>query len=145
MRTKKHIAIFLFVIFLISYFFSFYLVNVEQSKTVNSSISKKINPIGRIIGLKLYTNGVLVVGMSEIEGKNGEKIKPYENSEIKEGDLITSADDKEVKTAQELVDIINKSDGKDISIKYQRNGNEIYTNITPALMKDRKLYAWSMD
>ncbi len=33
--------------------------------------------------MKLYTDGVLVVGMSEIEGK-----RPYENTGIQEGDRI---------------------------------------------------------
>ena len=29
----------------------------------------KVIPVGKAIGMKLYTDGVLVVGMSEIEGK----------------------------------------------------------------------------
>src|SRR5699024_5856101 len=37
----------------------------------------EVVPIGKIIGLKLYTNGVLVVGMSEIEDCNNNLIKPY--------------------------------------------------------------------
>lgn len=32
-------------------------------------------PIGKAIGMKLYTQGVLVVGMSEIEGKSHMKIR----------------------------------------------------------------------
>ena len=45
-------------------------------------------PVGNIAGIKLYTNGVLVVGMSEIEGMDNKKYKPYENTGIKEGDRI---------------------------------------------------------
>ena len=145
MKNKKQIAIFLCIIFLISYVFSFYLVDAEASKNVSSSISKKVNPIGRIIGLKLYTNGVLVIGMSEIEDENGQKVKPFENTGIKEGDLIKSANGKEIKTAKELIEIINESEGNDISIKYQRDEDDIYTNITPVRIKDRKLHARFMD
>ena len=35
--------------------------------------------LGNIAGVKLYTSGILVVGMSEIEGVDNKKHKPYEN------------------------------------------------------------------
>ena len=38
----------------------------------------------------MYTKGVLVVGMAEIEGE-----KPYSNTEIKEGDITFEFDEKE--------------------------------------------------
>ena len=53
----------------------------------------KVIPVGNIAGVKLYTSGVLVVGMSEIEGIDSKKYKPYENTGIKEGDTITHIND----------------------------------------------------
>ena len=38
--------------------------------TLNVLEDIEVIPIGNIIGLKLYTNGVLIVGMSEIENIN---------------------------------------------------------------------------
>ena len=49
----------------------------------------KVIPVGTIAGVKLYTSGVLVVGMSEIQGMDDKIYKPYENTGIKEGDTIT--------------------------------------------------------
>ena len=53
----------------------------------NTNITKiediEVVPVGKIIGLKLYTDGVLVVGKSEIEDINNNLIKPYENIDIK--------------------------------------------------------------
>ena len=40
--------------------------------------------MGNLIGAKLYTSGVLVVGMSEIQGKDFQKHKPYADSGIEE-------------------------------------------------------------
>ena len=37
--------------------------------------NKGVVPVGRVIGVKLYTNGVLVVGMSEIYGIDTNKYK----------------------------------------------------------------------
>lgn len=60
-------------------------------KNVNVDILPRttVIPVGSIAGVKLYTSGVLVVGMSEIEGMDNKKYKPYENTGIKEGDTIT--------------------------------------------------------
>lgn len=44
----------------------------------------KVVPMGNLIGAKLYTSGVLVVGMSEIQGDDQQKHKPYEGSGIEE-------------------------------------------------------------
>ena len=65
------------------------LFNLFNVKTVNVSTvqNTKVIPLGNIIGIKLYSDGVLVIGMTEIEGK-----KPYENTGIREGDLITKVD-----------------------------------------------------
>ena len=62
----------------LSLFDNIMLKNVEVSVLPKT----KVIPVGSIAGVKLYTNGVLVVGMSEIEGKDSKKYKPYENSKI---------------------------------------------------------------
>ena len=40
-------------------------------------------PVGSIAGIKLYTSGVLVVGMSEIQVQDNNNYTPYKNSGIK--------------------------------------------------------------
>ena len=70
-----------------------------QVKEVSVNVIEDIEvvPLGELIGMKLYTNGVLVVGMSEIYGENNKTYKPYENTGIEEGDTITKIDDKDIK------------------------------------------------
>ena len=53
-------------------------------KNVNVDVlpRTKVIPVGSVAGVKLYTSGVLVVGMSEIEGEDSKKYKPYENTGI---------------------------------------------------------------
>ena len=74
------------------------LFNTFNVKEVSVSIIDKttVVPVGQVSGLKLYTNGVLVVGMSEIKGIDNQKYKPYENSGIEEGDRITKINNEEV-------------------------------------------------
>lgn len=147
MKTKRKIASILLITFLISYIFSFYINTLAEVREVSSEMTKKVYPIGRLIGLKLYTNGVLVVGMSEIEGIDGRKYKPYENTGIREGDMIKSVNGNEIQNTTQLMSIINDSKGQDISIKYQRDNDEIYTTIKPVEMADKSymLGIWVRD
>ncbi len=102
--------------------------NIFKLKEINVNvISKtKVIPMGNAIGMKLYTDGVLVVGMSEIEGK-----KPYENSGIKEGDRIVQIDKKAIDNTEDLMEAVNKCNGKEISVKYIRDNTTITTSIKP--------------
>ena len=110
--------------------------------SVNVIPKTKVIPLGNSIGLKLYTDGVLIVGMSEIDGE-----KPYQNSDIKEGDRIISIDDENIETTQKLIETVNQSNGKDITIKYMRQNKELETSIVPAKTKDNeyKLGLWVRD
>ncbi len=120
--------------------------NVKDVK-VNIIERTKVVPVGEIAGLKLYTNGVLVVGMSEIKGMDNTKYKPYENSGIKEGDMIVEIEDNLVTDTDELINIVNKSEGRELNIKYLRNGETLDCNITPVKTneKEYKLGLWVRD
>ncbi len=85
---------------------------------VNVIPKTKVIPVGSIAGVKLYTNGVLVVGMSEIEGIDNKKYKPYENTGIKEGDTITKIDEHEISSTNDLIKTVNMSNGNNIRVQY---------------------------
>lgn len=110
--------------------------------SVNVVPKTTIVPLGNAIGLKLYTEGVLIVGMTEIEGK-----KPYENSGIKEGDRIISINDTQISSTEDLVETVNSSNGKEITIKYIRDETEETTNMVPVQTKEKeyKLGLWVRD
>ena len=133
---KKIIPIILIIICLSMYINLLGIESNFYAEAVSASTNRYVNPIGRTVGLKLYTNGVLVVGMSEIDGIDGNKYMPYSECGIKEGDMIKEINGKEISNTQELINIVNSSNGKEISIKYQRNEELIYTSITPIKGKD---------
>lgn len=115
--------------------------------TVNVIPNKVVIPGGETIGLKLYTNGVLVVGMSEIEGIDNEKYKPYENSGIEEGDMIVKIDNKAITCTADLIEEVNNSFGHNLEISYIREGNIYNTNIIPTQTdsNEYKLGLWVRD
>lgn len=124
--------------------FSLNLFNLFNVKDVSVNIIPKttVVPVGEAIGMKLYTEGVLVVGMSEIEGK-----KPYENSGIKEGDRIIQINENNINNTNELMEEVNASLGNKIDIKYVHNEETITTSIKPVKNKDNeyKLGLWVRD
>ena len=119
----------------------FNLINVKEIE-VNTIPNTTVIPLGNLIGLKLYTSGVLVIGMTEIEGK-----KPYENSGIEEGDMIVEVNNKEVTCTAELISTVNEAKGEDLNIKYVRDGVEHVANIEPIRTEknEYKLGLWVRD
>ena len=104
-------------------------------------------PLGNSVGLKLYTNGVLVVGMSEIKGEDNINYKPYENSGIEEGDRIIQVNNIAIKNTEELIKNVNKSNGNELEIVYVRDNDELKTSIKPAKTSsdEYKLGLWVRD
>ncbi len=125
------------------------LFNSIPLKQVEVNVIKKtkVIPLGNAIGLKLYTKGVMVVGMSEIEGEDKNKYKPYENTGIKEGDMIVGIDDVSVTCISELIDTVNKSNGDEVEVKYIRDSDTKVTSITPVKTSssEYKLGLWVRD
>lgn len=125
------------------------LFNTFNVKEIDMSIIDEttVIPVGQVSGLKLYTNGVLVVGMSEIKSTDNQKYKPYENSGIEEGDRIIKINEEEVTDTKKLIEIVNKSSGKNLKIEYIRNNETKIANITPVEYTDGtyKLGLWVRD
>ena len=125
------------------------LFNNIHLKDINLEVlpKTKVIPIGKLAGVKLYTNGVLVVGMSEIEGEDNNKYIPYKESGIKEGDTIISINNKEIENTEDLIKKVNNSDGKEIYIKYIHENKYQECSITPVKTgkKEYKIGLWVRD
>ena len=98
----------------------FNIINLKEIE-VNTIPNTTVIPLGNSVGLKLYTSGVLVVGMTEIEGQ-----KPYENTGIEEGDMIVEINKQEVTCTAELIECVNNSNGEEYTanmepIKTEKN------------------------
>lgn len=119
----------------------FNLIDIKNIE-VNTIPDAKVIPLGNSVGLKLYTSGVLVVGMTEIEGE-----KPYESSGIEEGDMIVEIDKKEITCTSDLISTVNNSNGSNLNIKYLRDGKEYIATMLPIKTKNNeyKLGLWVRD
>ena len=97
---------------------------------VTYAYSDYIIASGENVGIKVNSNGVLVVGLYEIDNKY-----PAKDQGIRIGDLITHVNDKKISNIESLVKEIENSKDS-IKITYIRNNKENYTNLK--LYKDNK-------
>lgn len=129
-----------------SYNLSLFGFNLKKVKT-NILSTTKVVPVGRLVGLKLYTQGVLIVGMNEIKGYDNRIYKPYEEAGLEQGDSIIEINDVEVNSTEELMSCVSKCRGKTIDVTYIKDGKVLETQITPVKTSDNtyKLGLWVRD
>ena len=108
-------------------------VNVEVVDELHVSI------LGTPFGMKLYTDGVLVIDITTVETVSG-SISPGEDAGVKKGDYILSADGRQVLTNEELSAAVAASGGNRIKLVIKRGGTQKTVYVTPALSKETNSY-----
>ncbi len=121
--------------------------NKVKNVTIDTLENVEVVPIGKIIGMKLYTNGVLIVGMSQIENADKQYVSPFVNCDIQEGDTIIKVNDKEIDNIGNLQEVVNDCNGENVLLTLIRNGSIVTSNITPVQTEDDeyKLGLWVKD
>lgn len=79
---------------------------------------------GTPIGIKLYCNGVIIVGTDDIETENG-KINPAKKAGILKGDVLKSINGIKTKTNRDVTKIIEKNGGTEMTFEIMRGNNPI--------------------
>ncbi|MCC8064942.1 MAG: SpoIVB peptidase [Clostridiales bacterium] len=81
-------------------------------------------PVGRTVGIKLFSHGVLVVGFSEVEGAAG-AVSPAEECGLKVGDIITEIGDEYVNSIEEVTDALQTIGDEAVTICALRDGKRL--------------------
>lgn len=102
-------------------------------KQINVKVTppRLLHPGGSSIGVSLYTQGALIVGISEVYDEKGNAHSPALVAGVRPGDVIEKVNGITVKDADHLSDLVNiaKEDGLELEV---RRGNAIFnTHITP--------------
>lgn len=100
----------------------------------------KLYPGGQSIGVKLKTKGVIVVGLSEIEGIDGKRYSPGIEANISVGDILYKINDKRVNTAEEVSKAINDISDKPVKLELKRKNKWEKVTIQPIKAKEDSKY-----
>ena len=99
----------------------------------------KVIPCGTPFGVKIFTDGVMIIGVSTVKTENG-ICNPAKSCGLKKGDVITKVNNNLIRNNEELANVIEKSDGKELNVSVQRGNITFDTILTPAKSCDDKLY-----
>jgi len=87
---------------------------------------------GEVFGMKLYTDGVLVVGLTDVDTKSGNR-NPAAEAGICKGDVIHAINGVAVTTMNEVATIVEQSNGALLDVEVQRDGIAFHARFAPAL------------
>ena len=85
---------------------------------------------GAPFGVKLYTDGVLVVGVSDIPTAVGD-VNPAATAGVCVGDTILAVNGESVATRRELSHLISGCEGRPVTLRLRRDGVEFSATFTP--------------
>ncbi len=115
--------------------------------TAEAERPKSLVPVGKTVGIKLFSKGVMVVALSEISTRDG-CIWPAKDSGLEVGDIITQVDHASVNSIEEVEALVRNAGGKAIEIQALRKGRkmEVTAEAAPCLADGTyKLGAWLRD
>ncbi|MDF2943323.1 MAG: hypothetical protein K0S01_2181 [Herbinix sp.] len=103
-------------------------------------------PCGYPIGIYVETDGILVLGSGKITGDDGLNHEPI-NNKLKSGDYILAINGKGMNKKKDLIDEIQKCNGKDVALLIRRNKEEFTVRISPVKTTSGKymIGAWIRD
>lgn len=94
---------------------------------------------GDIIGLRLFTEGVMIVGIDSVETESG-AVSPGSVAGLQKGDVICRINGLETGSSARVNELISSSEGRVIEIEYIRNGETRKTSFTPVYSLSEQKY-----
>ncbi len=103
-------------------------------------------PCGKTVGVKIDTDGVIVLGLGEVENSAGEEYIPCDGK-LESGDVLLRANGVELSDKETLISVVENSEGA-VRIEGKRDDVPFYSDILPVSDKEsgkRKIGIWVRD
>lgn len=98
--------------------------------TVTSKSEQTVYVSGESFGIKLYTDGVIVVGTQSVD-LDDEKVDPAKSAGIEVGDIIVEINGNAVYTSDDVQSVLNDNNGKPYTVKLKRKDRYKTFTLTP--------------
>ena len=112
-----------------------------------AAVPDTVIPVGRAVGIKLFSDGVVVVGTSEVATDTG-NVNPAKDCGLKEGDIITHINATEVDSIEEVSALLQELEGQTMSIRAIRDDKQVQLTAQAVLCSSDSTYklgAWVRD
>lgn len=111
--------------------------------TVTEKVGQKVMVSGEVFGIKLYTDGVIVVGIQEVQTDSGKK-SPSGSAGIEVGDIIVAIDGENVYTSDQVQSILGANNGGSFEVKIKRGERYRDYTVTPVYCEREGCYKAGM-
>ncbi len=101
-------------------------------KTIRTQIMERpiVTVCGIPFGVKMFSEGALVVGFTEIHTRQGAAV-PAKRAGLRLGDRVIRVGQTETQSNDEIAAALEKSGGNDLRVVYIRDGQQCETTLTP--------------
>lgn len=117
-------------------------------KRVTAYVSErpKLTPGGQAVGISIYTDGVLVVGLGSFRDENGLVSYPARDAGLKAGDVILSVNGNNISTSEELQEALSAGGGQ-VIFEIERSGKRSEVTVFPSVSEsgEPRIGAWVRD
>jgi len=118
----------------------------RKAKIATQEENVEIVPLGLTIGVRINTDGVMVLGTGSFLGTDGQSHTPASGL-LRGGDLILTANDNPIDNKETLASLIADSVG-DLILLLRRDGSEFEVTLSPAMAATdgvRRIGIWVRD
>ena len=116
-------------------------------QTAQAEQERMLIPSGRTVGITMDTDGLLVLGTGSVNGGTKQDTAPCKGV-LQAGDMILKANGQILENKEMLMEMVEKSDGKAVSLLVERNGRERELSVLPVFSAadgSYKIGAWIRD
>ncbi|MCM1114668.1 MAG: SpoIVB peptidase [Clostridium sp.] len=116
----------------------FGIIPVKKTEISNKDLGS-VYVSGESFGIKLYTDGVIVVGTKDVDADAG-RSNPAKEAGIEKGDVIVEINNTKVTSSSQVEEIFNSNNGTSYRIKVKRNNNYKNFTLEPVYSKTEGCY-----
>lgn len=99
----------------------------------------QVIPCGKTVGVKIETDGIMVLGLGSITGLDDKSYEPGRGI-LEVGDLILEVNNKILNNKEDLIESVSQSGNQPLEMKIRRDNIIMYNTIQPIYSKDEQTY-----
>lgn len=119
-------------------------------KTVQAVITPRqtVTVCGTPFGVKMFSEGALIVGFTDINGSDGVPVNPSKEAGLRLGDRVICIGDTPTESNDEVKAALEAASGQPVHVIYVRDGEQQQTTLTPcwdAVAEEWRAGMWVRD
>lgn len=116
-------------------------LNIVPVKNSSLKVSERdyVAISGELFGIRLFTEGIIVVGVDEVQTAKG-KVNPSKDAGLQKGDVIVSIDSQKMRSCSQVSEIIENSGGKAMKLQIRRKDKVFFTDFKAAYSESEGKY-----